>query len=384
MDKYKDISITWEGDVTSTSGWARHARGLLRPLIEGGAQVKLLFKKPSRHEVKLDVWWEEQFKIASKASPGLVHIIHGNPFNPGRNPNGGPTVLFTHWETEDVPKGWVKHINENFSALVVPSIELLTKKTKAQIKIPCYAVPCPIQETTSNNVTDIVGLGKQSIVFGAAGQWNQRRNMSDLILAYISTFNKVDNVALVLKTFGTNPQDLNEKNKIKSLISDLKRAIDKPQPPAIVLLQDSFSEQAFDSIINRINIYACSTRGDSKDITMQKCAALGKQCIYTNSLMHKEFTALDSSLLYPVDFFNEPVIQMQGTYTCDDYWSRPSVQMLCEQMRRAHTEFLTRNLKADSKDLIKKTKDKWSATRCLDPFKNLYDSIVQDIQVLNI
>jgi hypothetical protein len=384
MDTYKNISLTWEGDITSMSSWARHARGLLRPLIEGGAHVKLIFQKPSRPEVKLDSFWEEQFTIAPRASPGLLKVNHGPPKNLNRNPVGGPTVLLSHWETINIPVNWVGTINDHFDALWVPSKELLTEATRDVIKIPFGIVPIPLESSLTGNISDIVSLNKQAVVFGAVGQWNQRRNMSDLILAYISEFNAIDNVALVIKTFGNNANDINEKNKIVSLIKDLKRAIGKPNPPEIIILQDIFGQEAFDSILNRINIYVTTSRGDSKDITMQKCAASGKQCVYTDVGVHREFTEFNNDLLYPVPYITEPVIQMPGSYTCDDYWSRPDIRKLSTSLKKAYFDFLTKNLKGDRKDLIKKTKDKWSEKNCLSLLSKAYQEIAPSIDMVSI
>ena len=91
MGKYSDISITWNGDVTSTSGWGQYARSILEPLIKGGASVRLELMQPTRPEAILSDWWGEQFKILSKNQPGMMRINHGGLHNKSKSATGGPT-----------------------------------------------------------------------------------------------------------------------------------------------------------------------------------------------------------------------------------------------------------------------------------------------------
>ncbi len=386
LNKYKDISLTWEGDVTSMSGWARHARALLRPLIEGGASVKLNLKQPGRPELRLGPWWEEQFGILTRSTPGFVQINHGPINNINKNITGGPTVLLTHWETESIPVQWIGGINDHFDELWVPTEQLLDSSS-AQIKIPTREILCPIDvdelnSSISRDSMDIVGLNEGAIVFGTVGHWNQRRNMSDVILGYLSEFTRKDNVALVVKTFGNNPNDPNEKQRIVQLVKELKNSINKPGMPEVILLQDVFSEATFNSIINRFSVYVSSSRGDSKDIAMQKACALGRQCVYVDSLVHKDYTALKSDLLYPVGYVNEPVIQMGTTYSGMDYWARPDVKSLGKRMREAQEDFLVKDLNDARTKLSEAIKYRYSPEACAEKLANAIRSLSSERKVV--
>ena len=109
---YKDISITWTGDITSISGSAQHARKMLKPLIEGGAHVKLEPRKPNVPEIRLSQWWVDTIQRLTQAPPGMVCINHGHPMQMRKNEIGGPTVLFTHWDTYNMPVEWTKHVTQ--------------------------------------------------------------------------------------------------------------------------------------------------------------------------------------------------------------------------------------------------------------------------------
>lgn len=377
--KYQDVSITWEGDITSISGWAKHARGLLRPLIEGGACIRLNMLSPTRPEVRVSKWWEEQFDKLPKNDPGMVKINHGGIANISRNPTGGPVILLGHWETADIPCQWVTNINQHFDELWVPSEHLVTEKTKEVIKVPIKVIPCPVDYDTINKSMDVSRIAPVDIghiVFGTVGQWNQRRNLSDLIVAYLSEFTRSDNVALVIKTSGNNPGDPNEKVRILQLVKELKNSIGKAGAPEIILIQDILSEAAFYSLIRRFSIYVSTSRGDSKDITMGLCASLGKQCVYIDSQVHKTYSQMNNELMYPINYCYEPVIQMNNVYTCTDKWSRPDVSAFAEGMRQSFIDFLSKdNLPEQRSNLRASIKKTLSPAACAEQLAEAIRSV---------
>lgn len=378
--KYQDISFTWEGDITSISGWAKHARGILRPLIEGGASVRLSMLSPSRPEVRVSKWWETQFEKLPKNPAGMIKVNHGGVSNISRNPTGGPVVLLGHWETADVPGQWVTNINQHFDELWLPNEHLITAKTKEVIKIPIKVVPCPVDYDTINRSSEVASISPVSpthVVFGTVGQWNQRRNLSDLIVAYLSEFSKSDQVALIIKTFGNAPGNPNDKMRIVQLVRELKNSVGKAGAPEIILIQDILSEAAFYSLIRRFTIYVSTSRGESKDITMGLCAALGKQCVYIDSHAHKTYTSMDNGLFYPINYCQEPVIQMNQVYSCSDKWVRPDVSAFAQGMRDAYIDFLTKDDLAEKRSALRSTvKKTLSPSACADQLAKVARSMM--------
>jgi glycosyltransferase involved in cell wall biosynthesis len=384
--KYQDISITWEGDVTSTSGWAQHARGIIKPLVDGGASVRVNMLKPSRPEQLLDAWWEEHFKILTKAQPGVVKINHGGFQNANPNPGGGPLILMTHWETEKVPIQWVTSFSP-FNEIWVPNPVMLGDGRVSSIAVPTRVVPFPINVKSIEKVTsraDISGIKSSDVVFGAVGQWNQRRNMSDLIIAYLSEFTEKDNVCLVIKTFGNTYENIDERNKISNLVHELKRNVNRPALANIVLLRDNFSYESFLSILRRFDIYCSTSRGESKHITLGMSAAMGKQCIYVDTPCNREFTSMNSKMLFPISYVCEPVVQMGSIYSAMDYWARPDLEMTARAMRSAYVHKMTKNLAEESNKLIDSVRVKFSPETVADRFAENYRHVVGDRKVVTL
>jgi glycosyltransferase involved in cell wall biosynthesis len=390
-NKYSDISLTWEGDITSMSSWAQHVRAILKPLVLGGASVRINIQQPTRPERVLDKWWEEQFGILTKAEPGLVKFNHGSVSNTSPNTTGGPLILFTHWETHNIPQRWVHPLNNApFKEVWVPSAKMLTDdKVKPLVK-PCRHLDFPINVKFFDKFKepiDISEVGEGTTVFGAVGQWNQRRNLSDLIIAYLTEFNANDDVALVVKTFGNNIGNVDERNRIHQLIAELKRSMSKDGGlPRVVVIQDIFNYETFYGIMRRFDIFCSSSRGESTNISMKIAGAMGKPCIYLDVGPNQEFTELGSPLMHPVDYVFEPVMSMGNIYSAKDYWARPNVMSYALSMRKAYIDATAGRslLRPESEKLIQKVDSRWGSRRVLSDFVNNYQLAMGQENVIKI
>ena len=356
MTNYSDISLTWSSDLTSYSGWAQHARGILKPLLLGGAQIRLELQRPSRPEARLDKFWEEKFKILTKCSPGHVKIFHGSINNIGNNETGGPIVVSTHWETKDVPNGWLPTLRrKDISSIIVPD-DTLRDSLINHVEKPVYSVPFAIDSNELKGIhpINLNGLETNTIVFGVIGQWNNRRNMSDVVVAFLRAFSDKDNVALVIKTFGNDPVNIEDRKKLIDLIRQIKKDCKKPNLPKIVMLQEICSYKTMTSLLSRINIYVSASRGESKDISMLRCAAMGKQCILSDNTAHKPIINYNNPAIYPVSGSEEPVMLSNGPYDILDSWFRSDSIMLSEQMHKAYIDLLLHG--EDTRSNLKKLK----------------------------
>jgi len=351
MSNYSDISLTWFGDVTSNTGQAQYARALLEPLIKNGAHVKIEPVNSGATQADLQPFWHEVIPRSIRNQPGIVKISHCQPKQATPNIFGGPSILLAHWDTLGVPVSWVEDINKNFTQLWTSNMAAVTTGVK-DIKIPTDYIPMPVEADTVGDVAELVDVTPQTTVFGFTGPWDNRSNISDLVIAYCAEFSVKDDVALVLKTGGKNPADPNTRNQILGLIRDLKKTLNKPNLPPVVVLQDQFSQNAMDAIIRRFNIYVSTSRGQSVNVTLTKCLAMGKQCIAPNAgPMYDYANTIESPLMYPIRYFSEPVIQMGEAGNPADRWIRPDLHDTMSSMRRAYFNRLIKKQEKASQKL---------------------------------
>lgn len=338
---YKNLSITWTGDITSISGSAQHARQLLKPLIEGGAHVKLEPRKPSAPEVKLSDWWISTIERLTQSPPGMVCINHGHPSQIRKNEVGGPTVLFTHWDTYKIPVQWIKPMKE-YDEIWTPTPSM-SAGVKEALGSTSKVLPYYLSDNDydCSNVAEVDGISPDTFVFGAVGSWNNRRNFTDIITSYIGTFSSNEKVALVIKTLANNAYDPNSRASLLKVVSAIKNGFNKPDIPKIVIIQDPLEDSAMDSVINRFNCFVSASRSDNKNIAMMKCMAKGKPVVFP--MLHANADIFNSmnvdkfkDYIFPIAHSAMPVMQMGNYYTANDFWANVNLEQLMVSMKRIY------------------------------------------------
>lgn len=375
-DQYKQYSFTWHGDVTSVSSTAQHSRRLIEPLIKGGAHVRIQPTKAPRPQEKMTPWWDEKIKAAMQAPPGLIHVNCTPPDAGIKNPTGGPTAILTHWETLGPPRHWEKHLFEGiYDEIWVPTEGLKAQLDEMEVDQNVRVLPYAIDSNFAKAGTraELHGVDDKTFVFGYTGLWNNRKNISDAIIAYLGAFSSADDVALVIKTNGSNPADVNERKRIAQMVKEIKKSFNRPDLPKIVLLQEILSQPAMDSVIRRFDCFISSSRGEGRNITMLKAMAMGTPCIYTNILGSKDIadklrehlnsTGKEADLLFPVGWTTEPVMQMGNYYTAANMWARPLCGDLMGAMRHVHMRHLMNPYKKESMIMASATQKLFNKNR---------------------
>lgn len=370
MDKYKDVSLTWFGDITSIGGRAQYARSLLEPLIKGGAHVKLEPANFGLPPADLSSWWHDAINNGTKISPGFVKINHSHPAHVTANILGGPNILLTHWDTYKIPRAWADMINKNHTELWTTNKSSVYPESIEGVEIPTNFIPVPIEVDLQSKAANIADIKDNTIVFGFTGFWDQRSNIQDLIIAYVAEFSANENVALLIKTNGKDPADANQRAQILDLVRKIKGTVAKPGQPPVIILQDIFSQVQMDAIIKRINIYVSSARGGSTDITLGKCMAMGKQCIVPDVGIGKDY--LDSygkydKVMRPVPCYREPQTSHPDSNPID-FWGRPDPSALMNHMKQAYLDYVMcdSEMTKQSKKLAHSVTTDYSVDVCVD------------------
>jgi len=355
MNQYSDISLTWFGDITSISSSAQYARALLEPLIKGGAMVKLEPANFGIPQADLQPWWHTAIQTRMNAMPGMVKINHCAPNQATPNILGGPQILLTHWDTYQVPQAWVNTINSNFKRLLT-SNETCLVESDGMFNIHTGCIPYPLEPDTGTDVTEIADIDEDTVVFGYTGAWDNRSNISDLIIAFCAEFSKQDNVALVIKTNAKYSEDPNQKLQIINLVREIKKQVNNPLQPPIVVVQDLLTQNAMDALIRRFNVYVSTARGSSLNITMSKCLAMGKPCIVPANGVHADYDLFSSSLVRYYNTFLEPVTQLSAEANHKDFWGRPDMRGFMDELREVYANLTMHNMedkfKEDQKNFL--------------------------------
>ena len=380
MSKFENTYLTWHGDVISNHATAQYARGILKPLIKNGASVKINNINPyNKAPANLDKWWAKTLNENNTVPPGLVQICCCDPQHGARNEVGGANILLTRWDTWKTPRSWIHPTNNLFTECWTPNEFSLSQERGDDLKIPTKVVPFGLEWTKyqkNKKRSTIIGVPSDHLILGTTAAWNNKENLSDLIIAYSTEFSsKVDKVSLVIKIDCANPNEPNEKAKIIKLVQEIKNLVTKPDLPTVVLIQDIFSQDGMNNIINAFDVYVSAARSKSKNITMLKCLAAEKSAVFINSGVHQDYYEPEYKNMYPVNFVLEPVTQMAPMYTAIDLWPRPDVAHLMYQLRCAYNNWYI----PSSKEYGKITSDGLKKKYNIDTIVNNVNKYIKDL-----
>jgi hypothetical protein len=383
MNDYSKVSITWRGDISSIHGHSQHARSIIKPLIKGGASVRLeninLFNKAP---ADLDTWWVDRLKDAQRVPPGRMKIWHCDPPQGQKEQEGvyKKNIVYTRWDTWKVPRSWIQHINNKYDELWTTNAFCITGDRASEVKIPKKSFPAGISWDYYSKMKErakIVGIPDDHVILGTTAAWNNKENLTDLITGFCCEFHKtIDPVTLVIKIDPANPGDPNEKSRILNLIKEIKGSIGREGLPQIVVIQDVLSQHGMDKIINAFDIYVSSARGKSKNLTLLKCIAQNKACVAVHTTMHSDlFQDHEQGYsFYPVNYVLEPALKMTPMYNSADLWARPDLGHLMYQMRSAFRDFYTPTASNLAKEMSEKVSKRYDSSIVLNKMAKLLES----------
>lgn len=370
-----NLSITWQGDITSIAGSAQYARSIIKGLRDLGVSIKLEPLPATLPQADLDEYWINAYSQMMSASPGYVKISHCNPMQGTPNIFGGPNVLLTHWETRDVPRAWVSTINTKYTHLWTSNQSANTYCEDSGVSIPVDYLRVPISVDPNLQAAELADIDEKTIVFGSTGYWDQRSNFADLIISFLSEFVIEDKVALVLKTGTPDYADPNKRAAVLNMVKEIKKQVNKPSHPPVVIMQDVFTQSAMDSIIKRFDVYVTTERGASTNITMGKCLAMGKPVIASDTDVSQDFARsfkVGNSLMTVVPGISEPVYGYPNGNPLDR-WHKPDLDSMIHYMRGAYLSVrMQQKIPGELQDVANVISNRYSQANII---KRLYSTL---------
>jgi len=153
-------------------------------------------------------------------------------------------IGMTVWEADLLDPRWPNWVNK-VDKLIVPCKWNIEVFKNSGVTIPIEVIPHiykPLLKT-KNKIKEV----ENTYTFYTIGQWTERKGINDLIVSFLNTYTKSDNVSLLIKTFKSN-YGLEERQKIKTMVNSI---VDKYASPAkIVLVLDECTEEEISAIHN--------------------------------------------------------------------------------------------------------------------------------------
>jgi hypothetical protein len=332
--KNNDLSILYVGQY-GTSGYATAAKQYIADYVMRNVPVRWepLYFDESKLDNNNYVNVLAKSAINKKIDGYNTVILHCTPdlwpqyLEKHKTELIGKKVIgYTVWETNILKPEWVDSINL-VSEVWCPSSYNKEVFEKSGVTIPVKVVPHLFFRNTlpeKSNVS-IRGAIDGYYTFYNVSEYNERKNIKELLETYCQTFTSSDRVQLILKT--------HYKDYLAANVAHCKQEIDKilkkyPNHAHIVVIYDNLDEYDLLKLHTYGDCYITLTRSEGFGLTIFDAYNYGKQIIATGYSGYIDFLGIDYKGL-----INYQLINVDGMTTFNNnynhtgqLWAQPDLE----------------------------------------------------------
>jgi glycosyltransferase involved in cell wall biosynthesis len=267
------------------------------------------------------------------------------------------------YETDNIlPTGWETNLSLMDQILVPCSKqrEALSAPLQTKTKIIPYSVDT--QKFNESYEEIDFNLPKDTVKFYTISEFNKRKNISALLLAYYSAFTCDDNVVLILKCHvpSRNPQESTK--IIKETINDIKNGTrlsnNANRYPKVILLTNFLSDSEIHSLHKTCDIFVSASHGEAWCFPAIDAIGFGNYIIAPNYGAFKDYI-INNHLGLLVDGQTSPCFGVMDApkmiYSSKERWFNVDVGELADNMLRAYRDIdyiKNSNFKQERKEYI--------------------------------
>jgi len=258
-------------------------------------------------------------------------------------------------ETNNISKSiCVSNLNKLDEILVPSSQEKKTLiESKITTKIKTISQPLDIEFIDRNRENKInISDKNNSFKFYTIGEYVERKNFKDLIIAFHLAFKNTDNVNLVIKTSKPGQNNQRAKTEIENDFHEIKKKLNiKQHYKREIVITERFSDEDMIGLHNACDCFVMPSCGEAFCRPAAEALILGKTPIVTDHTGMVDFINRENGFI--ISSKKSPVIVNARTlsndfdiYNANEYWFQPNIYSLIECMQKAY-------------HLSKKEKDKY-------------------------
>lgn len=254
----------------------------------------------------------------------------------GRMVNG-----YCTWETNRLPKNWVKYMNGYVNEVWCPSTynsDAFRESgvTKPIRVVPHIFLPQPLPDPNSIKLVDMRNGDRVEkdgrYTFYTIGELNARKGIEDTIQAFCEAFKPNDPVRLILKVHLRN-YSIENKKKCEDIL--LTEILKYPSHAPIVCLLEPMTSSEILALHSIGDCYLALTKAEGFGLTIFDAYNYGKTVIATGYSGHIDF--LGKSYPGLVRYKIGPVTGMTSfspNYTEEQLWAYPDIDHAIDLMRK--------------------------------------------------
>lgn len=291
------ISVKYVSSCKSPSGYGSAARQFIAAFFVAGVNVTTESITQTPEQTDYGITGNIIKSLENRDIDYRVNIIHLTPdLYKDYKEDGKYNIGHLFWETDRLPKEWVKPCN-GMDEIWCASDRQIEMIKKSGVTTPCYAFSQPIDTTIAYENTKPFGLNhEKDFIFYGCFQWINRKNPRGLLQAYWKEFEGNDKVTLLLKTYRITYID-KELQIIKNDIETWRKQQPQKHYPKIYLLHKVLNEKEMMRFHMTGDVFVNSSSGEGWGRPVQEAMLLDKPVITTTN---GGITDIMSSSMYHV------------------------------------------------------------------------------------
>lgn len=267
-----------------------------------------------------------------------------------------------HLETNNISHSDSIYILNKLDEICVASKQEAKCLKQSGVITPIKVVSAPldvemIENNRSHKLIRLSHMLGNTFKFYTIGEFNERKNILDLVLAFHIAFDTTDNVSLVIKS-SVPGLDIKQSHKyIENEINLLKSRLNiRKHYKRELVITDRLTDIDLIGLHNSCDCFVSSSLGESFCRPAAEALILGKTPIVTDNTGMRDFINNENGYIvnskkHPVVVNNKPLSDQFDIYTANEYWYKPNIYSLIEQMKKAYETY-----KKDRKEYQKKAK----------------------------
>ena len=339
MTNYSDLKFDWFSEISAIAGYGLQSRRVLKPLIEGGADIKIIPDEdylPPHMKIS-DPFWEEQIKLSKDKPDNDLRIAYCLPNRARFSDKNKIKILHAMWETDQYPREWAGIINGASNYFFAGCDNLVDSAIKAGVQVPVMPLYATLDTDSWNpegSKLSIAEIPDNYVKFLFIGNFIPRKNLEQLVAGFTCAFSDTKDVALVIKTWA-QANSADGKKHICDAIRMFQNKITGIGKPKICVITDLIEEEKMIELIRSCDVYTTVSKGEGFDLPMMQSMAMEKLIVTTRFLAHADY--LNDSNSINVPFTLQPC-QDSGAPLYDSYqfWSSPDMKGYIEALRAAY------------------------------------------------
>lgn len=284
---------------------------------------------PASQKVRLETMFGRE--IPDLSSDRTVSLVHHYPLIVDPEKSRFRCVVF-FWEETAVPDSTVRHINDNFDAVLVASSFVKRVLRNSGCPLPIFVIPVGIDHLIGPEVPPIGALKPSDdrvFRFLHVSSAFERKGVDVLLRVFFDTFSATDPVELFIKTF-PNPH-----NRVREQLAELTAV--RSDAPKVVIDESHMDDAGMLALYRSAQAMVLPTRGEGFNLPAAEAMALGLPVIVTAFGAHVDFCARRTAL--PIPFhFSRSRSHLKSSEAC---WVEPDVVALGDQMRVLYGEIMS-------------------------------------------